>query len=664
MVLEACAFSVHESSPLQSPFQFADGSGGWITNGTRDAATGVCVPTNSTCGDPSTRANCCGTAPVIGDDYGAANYYAMITFAIASGFYKRILQDSVVNWLRPRRADGRIDASFGSRGAVLKEMFEGRKPSFKYVIGFLILAIFATQIFEMTIMPPSVQATLSPQAAAAKVAMSSFLEPVKEVFAFLEDVMLVKVSYALAQGNLEELNQLLHASVLFGLMSGALSFLLMAAVAAGDGSAAALLNPAAAPNDILIASNCTLIPSTDELLSVARPFWLLSCATWMPTFAMAGFTGFLAGAGRFEIVLLPGIIGLAVPISIWFGLKGSLPIFGIDNPLTVLGLAYGVGPWLNALLCLAIVACSPGLRARYGLRWLLAGAGRGRGVLRSFLKRIQSVGREGLDLMVVDLAVQLSITIATYVGASQGFEIPYQLAAAGAAYPLFGPAILVPTSFLLKLVGSKMVAGGQTRAFAAFSFRLIFLTCALGAGAIFTAFHKHRALSYTFGESACIYATEPACTPVYARIFKKAGSLLDVFDAFGPTVALNMLFYMVRMMLSVCQDFAFMARAAAGAFALVFVPAILVARYAYNTPLAYYVAMYVPHFVLIVVYGWRMWSHLMAFATDRPGPWTEHARAIEQAETAVSKLNPADVEAAQQGSDPGTAYVEMDELER
>jgi hypothetical protein len=661
MVLEACAFSVKESSPLQSPFQFADASGAWITNGTRDTVTGVCVPTNATCADPSTRANCCSTAPVIGDDYGGANFYPMIAFVIASAFYKRILQKPVVNWLRPRRADGRVDASFGSRGAVFKEMFKGRQPSFKYVIGFLMLTMCAAQIFEMTIMPPSVQATLSPQAAAAKTAMSSFLEPVKEVFAFLEDVMLVKVSYALAQGNLEELNQLLHASVLFGLTSGALSFLLMAAVAAGDGSAAALLNPAAAPNNALIASGCTLIPSTDELLSVARPFWLLSCATWMPTFATMGFTGFLAGAGRFEIVLLPVIIGLAVPISIWFGLKGSAS--GIE-PLTVLGLAYGVGPWLNALLCLAVVACSPGLRARYGLRWLLAGAGRGQGVLRSFLKRIQSVGRDGLDLMVVDLAVQLSGTIATYVGASQGFEIPYQLAAAGAAYPLFGPAMLVPISFLLKLVGSKMVAGGQTRAFAAFSFRLIFLTCALGAGAIFTAFHKHRALSYTFGESACIYATEPACTPVYARIFLKAGSLLDVFEAFGPTVALNMLFYMARMMLSVCQDFTFMARAAAASFALVFIPAILVARYAYNTPLAYYVAMYVPHFVLIVIYGWRMWSHLMAFATDRPGPWTEHARAIEQAETAVSKLDPADVEAAQQGGDPGTAYVEMDEVER
>ena len=281
--------------------------------------------------------------------------------------------------------------------------------------------------------------------------------------------------------------------------------------------------------------------------------------------------------------------------------------------------------------------------------------------MRDFLQRIKSVGAEGLELMVVDLAVQLSLTISIYVGASQGFEVPYQLAAAQAAYPLFGPAYLVAFGFILKLVGSQMVAAGQTRAFVAFSLRFAFMACGLGVAAIVTSVLKRVPVAYTFGETACIFATEAGCSPAYARIFRDSGSLLDIFDAFGPTVALNMIFYMTRMMLSVCQDFSFMAHAAVGAFVLVYVPAILVARFVYNTPLAYYVAMYAPHFVLIALYGRRMWSHIQALAAGEPGPWTEHARVIEHAEReTASRIDAGDVEAAQQ-NDPATAYVQLPE---
>ena len=162
-----------------------------------------------------------------------------------------------------------------------------------------------------------------------------------------------------------------HASLMH-IASGTLAFLLMAVLSADAGSASALLNPSAATNAELLAAGCSLIPSSAEVVRVARPYWLLSSATWTPLFATMGFTGFLAGVGRIEIFLIPGIIGLIVPISIWFGLKDNS--FGMD-PLTVLGIAYGIGPWLNAALCFGIVACSPALRAEHGLKWLLAGAG-------------------------------------------------------------------------------------------------------------------------------------------------------------------------------------------------------------------------------------------------------------------------------------------------
>ena len=89
----------------------------------------------------------------------------------------------------------------------------------------------------------------------------------RQVFAFLEDAMVVRVGYALASGRLHELNVLLHVSVFGGLACGLAAFCLAAALAYNDVSAGALLNPSASHNAALIASGCSLIPTTSQLLS-------------------------------------------------------------------------------------------------------------------------------------------------------------------------------------------------------------------------------------------------------------------------------------------------------------------------------------------------------------------------------------------------------------
>ena len=93
---------------------------------------------------------------------------------------------------------------------------------------------------------------------------------------------------------------------------------------------------------------------------------------------------------------------------------------------------------------------------------------------------------------------------------------------------------------------------------------------------------------------------------------------------FGPTVGLQLVFITLRASLSICQDFQFLAWAASGVFVVVYIPCILVARFVFNTAVGYYVAMYMPHFVMILVFGARMWGHLARLRVGGEGPWTAH----------------------------------------
>ena len=82
---------------------------------------------------------------------------------------------------------------------------------------------------------------------ASQLAMSAFLTPIGEIFAFLEDAMVVRVGYALAADRKSELNLLLHISTIGGLVCGVVAFLCMVAVAFNESAAAAVLNPSAGP---------------------------------------------------------------------------------------------------------------------------------------------------------------------------------------------------------------------------------------------------------------------------------------------------------------------------------------------------------------------------------------------------------------------------------
>ena len=83
--------------------------------------------------------------------------------------------------------------------------------------------------------------------------------------------------------------------------------------------------------------------------------------------------------------------------------------------------------------------------------------------------------------------------------------------------------------------------------------------------------------------------------------------------------------------LMVCHDFAFLAKSAVGSLFFVFLPAILLAKYYFKSTLSYYIAIYIPHFALIIVFGWRMYLHSNKLYKGENGPWSQHSRRMTSA---------------------------------
>ena len=177
-------------------------------------------------------------------------------------------------------------------------------------------------------------------------------------------------------------------------------------------------------------------------------------------------------------------------------------------------------------------------------------------------------------------------------------------------------------------MGSRLVASNQVKAFASLFALSAALTVAMVIAAVIAAALKGGPVARQYGQSACVFASMDACAHVYSAIFDGPDSISAVFVALGPTVALQMIFMLLRAGLSMFHDFEFMAKASSAAFVGVYVPAIVVARFWLRSTLSLYVAMYLPHFGMIALFGWRFVGNMSRFLKGNAGAWTEHSRQL------------------------------------
>eukprot|EP00944_MAST-04C_sp_MAST-4C-sp1_P015495 g15495.t1 len=298
-------------------------------------------------------------------------------------------------------------------------------------------------VIESVIMPKSKQKTLTPTDRASQSAMDAFLTPIHEIFGFIEDTMTVKVGYAIASRRYHDLNILLNVSVLGGLLCAAAAFLAMLGIALNDSLAGWVLNPSEKSNQALIDDGCTFIPSTKALLRNARIYWILSTVTWIPSFMSKGLAGFFVGILELFPYLFPGIIQAVVPISLWFGLLSNTDIY----PLTILAISQCASIWIIAMMYFLYLGLRKDIREKYKLRCLCRcdssksqandappisdGASSKHS---SIWKLVIECVAEGFQLLLVDVAIQLSSTITTYLAASKHFETAFKIVAPQAAY--------------------------------------------------------------------------------------------------------------------------------------------------------------------------------------------------------------------------------------
>ena len=200
-------------------------------------------------------------------------------------------------------------------------------------------------------MPKSIQQTLSPADRSAQLAMAAFLTPMEEIFAFLEDTMMVKVSYAIGAGRKKLLNQLFNIGVIGGGISALAALVLCVAIQSSDSAASYILNPSSVPNQVLLSDGCGLIPDTKEMLGVARPYWLILAASFLPKLVNKTFLGLMMASGALVGYLVPLVAQATFPVVVWFSFKesalaGTL-LGGSLRPLALLGISYGSADWFS-----------------------------------------------------------------------------------------------------------------------------------------------------------------------------------------------------------------------------------------------------------------------------------------------------------------------------
>jgi len=499
---------------------------------------------------------------------------------------------------------------------------------------FMYSGIFSLAALNVMIATSS-QAKLTVPQRNSMIAADAFLTPVKEIFQFLEDTVTVKITYAMAQNDSEAVNAVLIVGVVGGAIMGAIAALGTTALAYWPAAIAVLLAPGADRHQTDF-PGCGLVPSAETMVLEARSYWVLRSWTWPFAFIALVLTGLILGSkelGLWGVALIASQATLGV---IWFfGPKVGLPL-----DLSLLGWAYFLSAvvFVGALsLC---VVCNRNLVRQYRLRLCpqrpTLGGSSIIQVAGASVRRAHDVGKDaikhGLIAMVLDLCVQLCITIGIYAAGELGLPQLYQLSAMQAAMPTYGTSWALGVGYAIRLVGAGLVGGQQYFAFGMFVHSMTACGLAFAVLTVGTVIPWRRAVAFGYGSQACQFASDTNCLPIYAGMFGEGDSITNTlqasFGVFAPAAGSYSLFMITKAGLYACFDFAFMAWWSVAALFVVFLPGILVASQVYKTAAALYVAMYLPMLFLAIVFYIKLLVNLRRMNAGQPGPWKERARAM------------------------------------
>merc|ERR1712176_143697 len=132
---------------------------------------------------------------------------------------------------------------------------------------------------------------------------------------------------------------------------------------------------------------------------------------------------------------------------------------------------------------------------------------------------------EGLCAMLLDLSVQLGLSIGVYMaGARMGIGPMYQISALQAAFPQYGLQYIMGLTMMWKIRGSQFLAQKEYVRFSNFFKVLCAFATALAICAFASLLPFRIPLSFDLAANACEFASEPECLPVYTSVFGGGGA--------------------------------------------------------------------------------------------------------------------------------------------
>lgn len=209
------------------------------------------------------------------------------------------------------------------------------------LFGLGLMAYITLQVVVPILMRSSIQERLSVTNRNTVIAAEAFLVPYNAIFQFIEDIVLVRVNYAMARKDHQLTNELVHLGLFGSFLSGIVAAVVGTILGVIPPSLAGLTNPGAAADEALY-PGCDLL----QLLSKQQlAYWLVKVWAIPGTQVGLVLTGFMLGAMELSTVGWLGSISLSLILIVWF-----TSINGASNPLLVLAGAEFAAAWVLPIL--------------------------------------------------------------------------------------------------------------------------------------------------------------------------------------------------------------------------------------------------------------------------------------------------------------------------
>ena len=343
------------SSAGDFPFVFYD-TNNEAVNGTFDS-TGSCIFPTANC-DPSVSTNeCCSLNPNGGFGVTGSNYMLIawsffmvpLYYAMYSMYQNMTPEQRESENIKDQEKKPRFITHSSWMPNCLKSvtLFWYGLGVWGYFTAVVVVPIFAkqTQQLYMSVIERNTLA-----------ASEAFWEPFKMIFTFVEEIITIRVSYAMSRNDKEMTDRLIHAGIAGVIITGIFGGIVGTFLGVIPATLNALTTPGIA-NDLRLYPGCSYIENAETEAII--PYWMME--SWGLMGRQIGFVmmGFFFGALEFNIFGWFGIISISVYCGVWFGNVATYP-----NPLTLLGIAEFAMDWTLPFFLIGFMVSPLGAQIR------------------------------------------------------------------------------------------------------------------------------------------------------------------------------------------------------------------------------------------------------------------------------------------------------------